>query len=221
MERQVREVYGGWALVPGIVCGAVGGALMKHGRFGLTPFYAVSLSLHEATGLFSMGTWNTIFQAALIGLLLVLLRRPGPRYLLSFLAAAVSSAILDGMNWLCGFLPGTMVCRVLTFAAGFLVMGLAIALLAECKLPVAPMNLFVREIADHWDRPFKTVKTAFDLACFFFSLAVSLLFVHRLSSIGAGTLFSALLTGPLSGVYIRCLRRRFVFSGERRPQKTE
>lgn len=211
MEQQVHKLYGGWALAPGIVCGAVGGALMKHGSFGLTPFYAVSLSLYEATGFFSMGTWNTIFQTALIALLLVLLRRPGPRYALSFLAAAVSSMILDGMNWLCAFLPGTLFCRVLTFTAGFLVMGLAIALLAECKLPVAPMNLFVREIADRWEQPFKTVKTAFDLACFLFSLAVSLVFVHRLSAIGVGTVIGALFTGPLSGVYIRWLRRYVAF----------
>ncbi len=108
----LRSVHGAWALALGVPCGAVGAALMKHGSFGLSPFYTVSLALFQATGLWTMGTWNAIFQAALILTLILLLRRIKPRYLLSFAVAAVSSAILDGANSLCAGFLRTMPVRI-------------------------------------------------------------------------------------------------------------
>lgn len=207
-----QKVNGLAALAVGAPCGAIGAALMKHGSFGLTPFYSVSLALFEATGRFTMGFWNAAFQIALILLLVVILRKWKLRYPLSFAVAAVSSLILDGANRLCAALPGTMPVRVLCYVLGFLIMTLGIALMAECRLPVAPMNLFVRELAEEYGRPFRRVKLVFDVVCLAVSLAVSLLFTGHISrGIGPGTIVSALLTGPLSGVYISFLRRRFSF----------
>ncbi len=209
---KIRTVNGAAALALGVPCGAVGAALMKHGSFGLTPFYSVSLALFEATGRFTMGTWNTVFQIALIVLLIVILQKWKLRYPLSFAVAAVSSAILDAANRACRQLPGTVPVRLLCYAAGFLVMTLGIALMAECALPVAPMNLFVRELAEEKNRPFRRVKLVFDIACLALSLALSLGVTGRVSrGIGPGTVVSALLTGPLSGFYIARLRRHFRF----------
>ena len=78
---------------------------MKHGSFGLTPFYSVSLALFDASKLFTMGTWNAVFQVVLILLLVLILRKLKPRYLLSFVVAGVSSMILDGANAVCARLP--------------------------------------------------------------------------------------------------------------------
>lgn len=208
----VRKVHGGIALALGVPLGAIGAALMKHGSFGLTPFYSVSLALFEATGRFTMGFWNTVFQVALILGLIVILRKWKLRYPLSFAVAAVSSAVLDGANAVFAGLPHTMPARVFCYVSGFLIMCLGIALMAECKLPVAPMNLFVRELAEEWGKPFRCVKLVFDICCLLLSLAVSLCFTGRISSgIGVGTIFSAFLTGPLSGFYISRLRRYFTF----------
>ena len=63
---EIKKVHGAVALAVAVPLGAIGAALMKHGSFGLSPFYSVSLSLFEATGLFTMGTWNAAFQFTLI-----------------------------------------------------------------------------------------------------------------------------------------------------------
>ena len=76
---KIKEVHGGVGLALGVPLGAIGAALMKHGSFGLTPFYSVSLALFEATGLFTMGFWNAVFQIALILSLIVILRTWKPR----------------------------------------------------------------------------------------------------------------------------------------------
>lgn len=185
---------------------------MKHGSFGLTPFYSVSLALFEATKHFTMGTWNAAFQIVLILLLILILRKLKLRYLLSFAVAGVSSIILDGANAVCARLPETIPVRIVCYVAGFLVMTLGIALMAECKLPVAPMNLFVRELSEEWEKPFRRVKLVFDVGCLALSIMVSLCFTGKLSrGIGPGTVISAFLTGPFSGFYIANLRKQFQF----------
>ena len=207
-----KNVHGGFALAFGVPLGAIGAALMKHGSFGLSPFYSVSLSLFEATGRFTMGTWNAVFQFALILLLIVILRKLKLRYPLSFAVAAVSSMILDAANAAFTHFPHTIPVRLVCYVIGFLVMTMGIALMAECKLPVAPMNLFVRELSEEWGRPFRNVKLVFDICCLAFSTAVSLGFAGYLSrGIGPGTVLSAFLTGPLTGLYISLLRKRFRF----------
>ena len=208
----VRQCNGAVALALAVPLGAIGAALMKHGSFGLSPFYSVSLALFDATGMFTMGTWNACFQIALILLLMLILRKAKLRYLLSFAVAGASSIILDGANVVCARLPQTMPVRVICYIAGFLVMTLGIAMMAECKLPVAPMNLFVRELSEEWGKPFRGIKLIFDICCLAVSVAASLCFTGRLShGIGVGTVLSAFLTGPFSGVYITRLRKRFSF----------
>ena len=208
----IRKIHGAAALAVAVPIGAVGAALMKHGSFGLTPFYSVSLALFDASKLFTMGTWNAVFQVVLILLLVLILRKLKPRYLLSFVVAGVSSMILDGANTVCARLPETIPVRIVCYITGFLVMTLGIALMAECKLPVAPMNLFVRELAEEWNKPFRRVKLVFDVGCLALSVTVSLFFAGRLSrGIGPGTVISAFLTGPFSGFYITHLRKHFQF----------
>lgn len=208
----IRKIHGAAALAVAVPIGAVGAALMKHGSFGLTPFYSVSLALFDASKLFTMGTWNAVFQIVLILLLVLILRKLKPRYLLSFVVAGISSMILDGANAVCARLPETIPVRIVCYITGFLVMTLGIALMAECKLPVAPMNLFVRELAEEWNKPFRRIKLVFDVGCLALSITVSLFFAGQLSrGIGPGTVISAFLTGSFSGFYITHLRKHFQF----------
>lgn len=206
-----RRIHGAAALAVAVPCGAIGAALMKHGDFGLTPFYSVSLALFHATGLFTMGTWNTVFQVALILSLILILRKVKIRYALSFAVAAISSVLLDLANSVCSRFPASMDVRILCYVPGFLIMTFGIALMAECTLPVAPMNLFVRELSEEWKIPFKRVKLVFDLCCLILSVTVSLCFTGHLNGVGTGTVISALLTGPISGIYISWLRKRVTF----------
>lgn len=210
MENKPKRVHGAVGLVIGVPLGAIGASLMKHGSLGMTPFYSVSLALYEATGMFTMGTWNTIFQVALVLALIVIRRKFFPRYVLSFAVAACASMILDGCNLLAANLPGDLLTRILSFAFGFLIMAVGIAILAKCKLPVAPMNLFPRELAEVYHKEFRQFKLWFDLGCLGFTLAVSWLFAGRLVGVGVGTLV-AVLTGPLTGVIIRWMAKRVEF----------
>lgn len=70
-SRNPLRIHGFVGLVLGVACSALGTALMRHGDYGLSSFYAVSLALYRASGILTMGAWNTIYQVVLILLLMV------------------------------------------------------------------------------------------------------------------------------------------------------
>lgn len=207
----MRKVHGSVGFLCGVPCGALGAALMRHGSFGMTPFYSVSLALYEATKCFTMGAWNALFQLFLIVLLMLLLRKIRIRYLLSFAVGAVSSMLIDLFHLYIQNWPDTIGVRVLCFAAGLVVMCFSIAILAACKLPVAPMNLFVRELSQKLGRTFGAVKLYFDFSCLCLAVCVGLLIVGKLPGIGIGTVAAACFTGPLSGVFLQLQEKHIIF----------
>lgn len=204
-------IHGFWGLCLGVTGSALGTVLMRHSDFGLSSFYSVSLALYKTSGIWTMGTWNTVFQAGLILLLILLLRRFRMSYLLSFAVVECSSVLIDLLHILSGSWPVTIPFRLLCFAAGLVILCFGISLLASCKLPVMPMNLFVREIAEDRNWPFSRFKFCFDIGCLVFSAAVSWFGAGQLYGVGWGTLFSTFCTGPLVGAFLKLERKRFAF----------
>lgn len=203
--KKPLKIHGGWGLLVGIVLGAAGASLMKQARFGMTSFYSVSLCLFEVSGRLTMGIWNTLFQLFLILILIFLQRRFRLRYLFSFVAAWAQSMMIDWFNQLFALLPTTFAMRLFSFSVGFCIMSAGIAVLAVCRLPVAPMNLFVREIAEKRNTRFDQVKSIFDLSCLGLSALIGRCIAGRWIGIGWGTLATALLTGSLTGLCLRWL----------------
>ena len=208
-SRNPLRIHGFVGLVLGVACSALGTALMRHGDYGLSSFYAVSLALYRASGILTMGAWNTIYQVVLILLLMVCLRRVRWGYFASFAVVVVSSALIDRFSAVTGRLPYLPWVRAACYLIGLLILSAGISLLATCKLPVMPINLFVRELAEakHW--PFGRFKLCFDFACLTFSAAVGLLFTGSTPGVGWGTLISVLTVGPLTNVLIS-VQERFV-----------
>lgn len=206
------RLHGSIGLVLGVLGSALGTALMRHGNYGLSSFYAVSLALYRASMVLSMGAWNTIYQTALILSLMLCLRRARWGYLVSFAVAVGSSLLIDQLSALTAQLPDILCVRVCCFLSGLLILSVGISLLATCKLPVMPMNLFVREMAEALQWPFGRFKLLFDMACLTFSTVVGLAFTGATPGVGWGTLISVLAVGPLTNVFISIQRRFIEFS---------
>lgn len=201
-DRRLR-LHGIVGLGLGVIGSALGTALMRHSGFGLSSFYTVSLALYHASGRFSMGLWNTVYQIALIFLLMFLLGRVRWGYLVSFAVVAVSSLLIDWFSAIISAWPDSLPACLACYLAGLLILSMGISLLANCKLPVMPINLFVREIAEaeHW--PFGRFKLCFDLACLAFSVAIGVIFVGSTPGVGWGTLVSVLCVGPLTDAFLK------------------
>ena len=108
-------------------------------------------------------------------------------------------------------LPLSPVLRVVYFLISFAALTLGIALSNHCKLPIIPTDLFPRELAVILNKPYKTVKTRFDLGCLTVTVVLSLLFLHGIRGIGIGTVFCALVMGRCIFWVGERLTRHFVF----------
>ena len=97
------------------------------------------------------------------------------------------------------------------FAVSFAALTLGIALSNRCGLPIIPTDLFPRELAEILGKPYKTVKTLFDLGCLAVTVTLLLLFIHRLTGIGVGTVFCAIVMGRAIAWAGRQLERRVTF----------
>lgn len=185
-------------------------ALMIKATQGISVVSSVSYILSLAMPQLSTGTWSYIYQAGLIVLLAVILRRFSLSYLTSFLVSMVFGYAVDFFKWALSGLPvGQLPLQLAYMAGGLAIMPVGIAMMIHSGLTPMPIDLFVRDLVAARQLPFQRVKTVFDLANLVASLLLLLLVLRRWVGIGAGTVLAALLNGTMIGFWIRLLKRRF------------
>lgn len=185
--------------------------LMLYSGAGISSISSVPYIISEVFPVLSLGTWTYIFQTSLVAVLMLLRRRFVPSYLLAFLVGFAFGKMMDIHALWIDRLPLTPVLRVVYFLISFAALTLGIALSNHCKLPIIPTDLFPRELAYILNKPYKTVKTAFDLGCLTVTVTLSLVFLHEIRGIGIGTVFCAFVMGRCISFVGDLLTRRFIF----------
>ncbi len=198
------------AMVLGLVINSFAVSLMVRSGLGISTLSSVPLSLSELFPILSFGVWNFLIQSLTILVLVLATRVFRWGYLLSFAIAGVFGLLIDGWAVLLSPLPLTLPLRALYFFIGFVVISFGASLFIKCRLPVLPFDTFVRDFSQHFKKPVRVVKTAFDFFCLTVSLIISLI-LGRLVGVGVGTVFSACFTGLLTQRMVEWLEARFVF----------
>ena len=126
---------------------------------------------------------------------------------------------MDVHNLWVTLLPQTFLLRVLYFAAGYAIIAFGIALANRCKMPIAPTDLFPRELADITKIPYSKIKVAFDVCCLSFTAVLGLVFLHHLAGLGIGTVIAALTTGKAVGAINRWMDRHWEFTSFLEPKE--
>lgn len=205
------------AWVVGIVVCAFGVALCTKADFGLSmiaaPPYIFHYVLRDRFPWFTQGTAEYVWQGVLLLLMCLAVRRFRWRYLLSFGTAVIAGMCIDG--WLV-LLGGNGACealwmRILAFAAGELLTGVAIAFVFRTSLPIQIYELLVREIADRYSLDVNKVKMANDGAMLVLSALLSFLLTGGFNGFGVGTVLITLVNAPLIAFFGRLLDRTFTF----------
>lgn len=185
--------------------------LMAKSGFGISTISSVPYVFSAVFSFFSFGTWNYIFQTALIFTLMCMRRTFYPSYLFSFVIGILFGKIIDIHEAWLALLPEGMVWRLIYFAAGFVMIAFGICLANNCLLPIVPTDVFPRDFAQLRHLTYKRVKTTFDLICLAVTLGLSVILLHTIYGIGIGTVVSALLTGRAVSLCQRIMDRRLVF----------
>ena len=131
--------------------------------------------------------------------------------LFSFVVGIGFGEMIDVHDAWLALLPNTMTLNVLYFALGFLIIGFGIALANRCKLPIIPTDTFPRDMSEILNKPYKYVKTTFDLCCLTTTLVLSIGILHGFHGVGIGTVLCAFITGKTVSMFQKVLDDHVVF----------
>lgn len=219
-QTKTKPVLRGEIALLVVICiNSLGVVLMLHSGSGISTISSVPYVLSEVLPHLTLGTWNYLFQALLVLTLMLLKRRFVLSYLFCFLTGFAMSLMMDVHNLWVTLLPQTIPLRVLYFVVGYTVIAIGIALANRCKMPIAPTDLFPRELADITKIPYSRIKVTFDVCCLCFTTVLGLVFLHHLAGLGIGTMIAAFTTGRVVGRINQWMDRRWEFTSFLDPKK--
>ena len=176
-----------------VVFVGLGIALSTKADFGLSmiaaPPYILHLWLRDSFSWFTQGTSEYVWEAFLLLVMCLIVRRFRPAYLLSFVTAVISGFVIDGWLWVFGGNApyADMVTRIAAFAAGTVITALGVACSFRTTLPLQAYELVVKEVADRFQSPIAKIKQGFDILMFVISVVLALLLTGGFNGVGIGT----------------------------------
>ena len=202
----------------GLAILALGVAFMVKADYGVSmvvaPAYILYRVISPHLSFFTFGMSEYCFQALLLLLLFVLLRRFRPSYLFSFLTAVIYGLLVDACTALIRPLvfDATAV-RVLGFVAGMLLSSLGVSLVFHTYIAPGVYELFVKAMSERTGIPIHRFKSGYDAASFLLGIILSFLFFGFGKFVGVklGTVVCTILNGPTIGLFGKLLDKSFTF----------
>ena len=212
-----RLFYKEWAYAAGIVVMALGAACMEHAGFGLSmviaPAYLLHLAVMPVLPWFSFGVAEVVFQAILLFILSLILRRFRFSYLFSFVTSVIYGICLDAAIALMGHLTYTVSVRIVLYILGMALTSAGVAFF--CRTQIAPevYELFVDKVSKKLHKPFHRFKIVYDGASCLLSIVMSfsLFGLGRFVGVDWGTVVCALVNGVLIGLFEKLYDRLWIF----------
>lgn len=199
--------------VIGIIICNLGVALCTKASFGISMIGASPYILHvfmrDSFAWFTQGTAEYVWEAIILIIGCLIVRRFKPRYLLSFLTAVIAGFAIDAWFMVLGgngpyeSLP----VRIAAFTAGTLLTSCGIAFFFNTKMPMQVYELVVAEISDRYEKDLNKVKFVNDIILFAIAIALSFALTGKLTGIGIGTIIITLVNAPLIGFFRKIVEK--------------
>lgn len=213
-----RTFYTELAYILGLIVLAFSAALMEASDLGVSmivaPAYLLYLKLSQTFEFFTFGMAEYTLQAALLIVMIIVLRRFRLYYLFSFITAVLYGLLLDGSMAIVALLGVSgMAGRIICFIAGAICCAVGVSLLFHTYIAPEVYELFVKEIAAKYGRNINHVKTAYDCISCLIAVGMSFAFFGfgHFEGVKIGTVLCALVNGTLIGFFSRALEGRFDF----------
>ncbi len=214
--KKKKVLYSEFAYVLGIFFLALGAALMEKADFGMSvvvaPAYLLYLKISQYIPAFTFGMAEYSFQAVILIIMTIVLKRGRISYLFSFVTAVIYGIILDA----CMFAVRNMVMesiseRLISYVCGFLLCALGVSLFFHTYISPEAYELLVKEISAKYDFPIARVKVVYDCCSCFFAIILSFLFfgLWHFEGVKTGTIICALFNGWNIGFMSRILESIF------------
>lgn len=176
---------------------------------GASP-YILHVYMRDRFAWFSQGTAEYVWEAIVLVVACIILRRFKLRYLLSFVTAVLAGFCIDG--WL--FVLGgnapyeTLAGRITAFVLGTVVCAFGIAFYFHTTMPMQVYELAVYEIADRYKLNRNKVKFVNDAVLLVVAIVLSFLLTHKFTGIGIGTIIITIVNAPLIAFFDKLIFRK-------------
>lgn len=214
--KSKRVFYCEAAYVIGIIILALGTAFMEKSNCGMSmivaPAYLIHLKVSPYLPFFSFGVSEYVFQAFLLIVLSLILRKVKKSCFLSFATAVVYGFALDAIISLVALIPFEgIVWQLVLFFLGLIICATGVAFLFHTYFPPEAYELFVKEISQKYNLEIGKVKTIYDCCSCAFAVILSLCFFGTFVGVKWGTFVCAILNGWLIGKIGKFLENKFDF----------
>lgn len=215
---QKKTFYCELAYVVGMLSLALGTALMSCADFGVSmivaPSYIIHLKVSEFLPFYSFGMSGYIFEALIILLTALIMKKFRLSYLFSFVTAFIFGMMLDGILIPISLIPCTHIAVRIAFSVtGLIFCTAGVAMLFNTYIPPEAYELLVKEVSSGYSLPISRVKTVYDLSSLVLAIVLSFAFFGfpNFNGIGIGTVVSAFANGALIGMFSKLYRNHLSF----------
>lgn len=189
----------------GMVLLAIGITLNTKTALGVSPLISIGYAISQVAGL-NFGNMTFVVYGAFV-VIQFLLRRKNARWkdLLQFLVALLFSQLLNLFDFLLAYRPETLPGKLVMLVGAVALTGIGAAITLTMDIVPNPGDGLVSAVADTFHIATGLAKNLCDATSVVLTLAVGLLFGHRVIGIGLGTLITVLLCGRVMALYYHTL----------------
>ncbi len=213
-----RVFFSELAYVVGMIALTIGTAFMERADFGISmvvaPAYLIHLKVSEYLPFYTFGMSEYIFQAVLLILLSLVMRKFKKSYLFSFVTAVLYGFTLDIMIALVSCIPFSgMAARAAYYVLGMILCSVGVAFFFKTYISPEAYELFVRDVSRKYKISITKVKTVYDVVSCLIGVIMSFAFfgLWKFEGVKAGTVICALINGWMIGKISAYLDKTFDF----------
>ena len=181
----------------GLVAMALGAVLLKQAYLGISPITSLPAAVADITP-FTLGNTTIALHALCVIGQIILVRRITLKSILTLFVGFPFGYMIDGLMLI---IPATsaIVLRFVYLLFGIVFQGFGVRIIVGSDLMLPAPDELTHTISQVFGKKLSNVKFASDAVYVVLALAIDLIFTHRVSSVGIGTVLSVLLTGRFVG----------------------
>lgn len=219
-DSQKKKIfYAELAYCIGLLCSTIGIALMERSDFGVSmvvaPAYLLHLKLSQFWPWFTFGTAEYTFQALLLLVVILILRKIRLSWFFSFVTAVLVGLVLDIVMVPVGYFPTEKIWqRLIWYLLGMQFCSFGIALMFRTYISPEVYELFVKLLSRKAGVELTKFKTVYDISSCLLAVTLSFLFFGfgHFEGVKWGTIVCALVNGKCIALWSGFFEKRFMFA---------
>ena len=165
----------------------------------------------------SLGTYSFLLNLLFFALEFILAPKTWhPSKILSQLVPTFICSVFIDMNMALvgGINPESYPAKIVVLLISCVVFGLSLALMVSADATLQPSEAFISVVADRTGKEWGNIRTVVDVSLVIIAAVVSLVVLHKFTTVREGTIVAAILNGQFCRIFGKATDKIFVKKGE-------